>query len=212
MSERKEFDLTKYVKDDKVFLDNLRIENCMIGSTQYKNIIFIGCSFVNVVFEGHPEDSGGTVIFVGCDVNQCVFRGDLGKTYLEIRENSFRECLFEKISMEWGGEISSIVENGVFDCEFKNVKLIRELEFLSQTIRGGNIENVRLLSTNMSGNQFSDLQINNTKITAFFTNNVMDSVIFRNVILEWAIDEAYDDGNIFYQCDSSGLTCYRQED
>lgn len=37
MSERKEFDLTKYVKDDKVFLDNLRIENCMIGSTQYKN-------------------------------------------------------------------------------------------------------------------------------------------------------------------------------
>lgn len=212
MSEREELDLTEFVKDDTVFLDHLRIENYKIQSAQYKSIIFVGCSFVNVVFEGHPEEWGGMVVFVGCEAKQCVFHGDIGKTYLEIRENLFKECLFENIGMEWGGEVSIIAENGVFDCKFKNVKLIHELEFLSQTIRGGNIENMRLLSTNMSGNQFSDLQISNTKITAFFTNNIMDSVIFKDVILEWAIDEAYDDGNIFYQCDSSGLTCCRQED
>ena len=50
MSEIKIFDLTKYGEDKKVRLENLRIINCRIDSSQYNRIIFIKCTFENVIF------------------------------------------------------------------------------------------------------------------------------------------------------------------
>lgn len=211
MSEIKIFDLIKYGEDKEVRLENLSIIDCRIDSSHYNRIIFIKCTFENVVFEGHYEDGEGSVIFIECKAKQCVFYGNLGKTYVELRDNIFKNCMFENIIMEWRGEQSTIKENGFFECTFKNMKLDRDIEFISQTICGGTIEDIYFLSSNMVENQFLNLQMNNTQIMAYFTDNIMASVIFKNVTLEWEIDENYDDGNLFYQCDTCGLICCRHE-
>ena len=89
------------------------------------------------------------MIFIECDAKQCVFYGNLGKTYVELRDNIFKNCMFENIIMEWRGEQSTIKENGFFECTFKNMKLDRDIEFISQTICGGTIEDIYFLSSNM---------------------------------------------------------------
>ena len=76
------------------------------------------------------------------------------------------------------------------------------------TISGGEMQNMSLFSTHMISNIVSNVQMNHVKISALYGRNIMDSITFRDVFLEW--ESAYDpypDNNIFYQCDTRGLIC-----
>lgn len=205
----KDFDLSEYLKDREVNLKNVKVEDCRISGRLCKTSCFAKCVFHNVVFDRYFEDD--VIFFEECEFTECVFHGSLRKSYLVLKDNLFKNCIFENISMEFGGEKSYIAGNGFFRCNFKNVKLIREIEFLNQTISGGKIEDAFLISPNMAGNQFSDMQMENVRIMAYYSDNVMASVVFRSVTLEWEADRNYDDGNMFYQCDTSGLTCCERQ-
>ena len=200
-----DFDLSRYLKDGEVHLVDVKIENCRITGRQCKASYFIKCVFHNVVFERNFE--WDVISYEKCKFTNCVFHGELGKSYLILQDNLFKNCLFEDISMEFDGEMSCMADNGFFDCNFTNVKLVRDIEFLSQTVCGGKIEEAFLISSNMTMNQFTDMQMENVRIIASYSDNVMASVVFDNVTLEWEADESYDDGNLFYECDTTGFTC-----
>ena len=137
-----------------------------------------------------------------------MFCGNFGETYLDWRENFFKNCLFENINIEDGGSRSSIVDNGFLNCNFMNVNLNQDIHLLQLTISGGEMQNMSLFSTNMISNVISNVQMNHVKISALYGDNIMDSITFRDVFLEW--ESPYDphpDNNIFYQCDTRGLIC-----
>lgn len=208
MSEKREFDLSEYLKDDEVYLENVRLENCRLVSSGDNGIVFRKCVFQNVIIDGNNEKWGNETAFYECELRNCIFRGDFGETYLVWEENFFKNCLFENINIECGDDMSTIVDNGFFDCNFKNVKLNQDIEFLEQTISGGKMQNVLLISSSMSRNLFSKIQMEQVIIRALYSENVMDSIIFKDVMLEWELeDDNYPDENLFYQCDTSGLIC-----
>lgn len=203
-----DFDLQEYVKDGRAELKGVRIENRRLSGRQCEASIFIRCVFNNVVFDRQFEND--EIYYEECEFVNCVFHGSLGKSYLVLRDNLLKDCVFENVSMEFGGELSDINGNGFFDCSFKNVKLAGDAEFLSQTIKGGKIEDAYLLSTNMTQNQFLDLRMENVQMLAAYSDNVMASVVFRNVTLK-RIADVYQDDSIFYQCDTAGLKFIEHE-
>ena len=208
MSEIKEFDLLKYLKDDGIYLENVSLQNCRLTSSGAYSLFFRKCIFQNVILDGEHEE-WGDALFYECEFRNCMFRGDFGETYLDWRENFFKTCLFENINIEYGGDISSITENGFFDCCFKNVKLNQDIHFINVMISNGSMQNIHLFSTHMIANLFSNIQMEQVKISALYSSNIMDSIIFKDVILKWELeDDNYPDENIFYHCDTSGLTCY----
>lgn len=207
MSELREFDLLKYLKDDGIYLENVSLENCSMASSGTYYLYFKKCVFQNVIFDGEHEEWGDASFFE-CEFRDCMFCGDFGETYLDWRENFFKNCLFENINIEDGGSISSIVDNGFLNCNFMNVNLNQDIHLLQLTISGGEMQNMSLFSTNMISNVISNVQMNHVKISALYGDNIMDSITFRDVFLEW--ESPYDphpDNNIFYQCDTRGLIC-----
>lgn len=205
-----DIDLRNYLKEGQIELEKIRIENGRLTGKVSQKSSFTKCTFNNVVFERQFDDDA--VYYGNCEFVNCVFHGSLGTSYLILQDNLFKNCLFEDISMEFGGEKSYIVRNGFFDCNFINVKLVRDIEFISQTIKGGKIENASLLSSNMSYNQFLNLQMVDVRIMAFYTDNIMASVVFKDVTLEFETRVHMDDGNMFYQCDTSSLKCFRHDE
>jgi len=224
MSEQKEFDLSIYLQDGQVCLENLRIENCKIVGLQCKAGYFKGCVFEHVVFDYQFEQR--IIIFEECEFTKSEFHGNLKKTQMVLRDNLFKGCLFENIFLEFmeGGR-SVITDNGFFDCVFKNVKSEQELQFTNQMICGGKMEEFSLLldvtqalcsqqCSNMQHNIFSNMQMENVHFMAAYNDNVMESVSFWNTAIEWILelDNANSqDNNKFYECDTSGLTCCKIE-
>jgi len=213
MSEIKEFDLSEYLRDEEICMENTSLENCRLVSPRGNGLMLRKCIFQNVIIDGDCEKWGDTAEFYECEFRNCVFRGNFRGVYLVWEENLFKDCLFENIFIEVGDDESCITDNGFFDCNFINVNFVQDIEFLSQTIIGGKMQNVRLIMTHMTGNLFSKMQMEQVNIIALYDENVMDSVVFRDVMLEWeSEDNDYLDENLFYQCNTNGLTCRRREE
>lgn len=212
MSKIRKVNLLEYLKDDEIYLENVSLKNCRLVSPEGYDLQFRKCIFQNVVIDGDLEEWGNAAEFYECEFRNCIFRGDFGETYFVMEENYFRDCLFENINIECEDDTSTITANGFFDCIFKNVNLNQIIEFLEQTISGGKMQNVLLYSSDMSRNLFSNIQMQKVKIQALYNENVMDSVIFKDVLLEWeSEDDSYSDENIFFQCDTSGFICHKHE-
>lgn len=212
MSEIKEFNLLEYLNDDGIYLENVSLKNCSLVSSEECDLQFRKCIFQNVIIDGNNGIWGNAAVFEECEFRNCIFRGDFGEIYLEWSENYFKDCLFENISIEGEDDTSTITANGFFDCMFKNVNINQIIELLEQMISGGKMQNVLLYSSDMSRNLFVNVQMQKVKIQALYSENVMDSVIFKDVLLEWeSEDDSYPDENIFFQCDTSGLTCQKHE-
>lgn len=118
------------------------------------------CKFHNVTFDNHAITSEK------CEFIHCEFYIDFLQSYLILEDNLFRDCLFENINLEYSGEISYIKGNGFLDCIFKNVKLQEDTEYIDQYVRGGKIEDAIFISSNMSGNQYLEMQFKDVEIGA----------------------------------------------
>lgn len=210
MSEIKDYDLLEYLKDEEIYMENINLASCKLVSSEDYGIMLKKCVFQNVIIDGNNGTWGNATVFKECEFRNCIFRGDFGEIYLEWSENFFKDCLFENINIEYGGDISSIDDNGFLNCNFKNVKLNQDIHLLHLTINGGTIYNLSLFSTHMRANLFSNLLMEHVKIQALYNNNIMDFVNFKDVLLEWeSEDDNYSDENIFFQCDTNGLTCQK---
>ena len=206
MNEGKILRMIEYVQDGKVCLGNLVIENCKIAELQCENIYFEKCIFRNVIFENHFDDV--SIGIEKCEFRDCRFHGNLGRSYLVLKENLFMESQFKNISMKFGSEISYMKGNGFLNCSFENVKLQSDIEFLNQYFSGGKIENVIFESSNMTSNQFLNMQFKDVELNAFFIDNKMHGVSFENTTLIGVMEETPQDNNfnVFFKCDTSGFT------
>lgn len=207
MNEIKIISMTEYVKSGKLCLENIKFENCKITEFQCEDIYLKKCIFRNVIFENHFEDA--SIGIEECEFRNCSFHGNWGQSCLVLTENLFEETYFENINMEFGSEISYMKDNGFFNCSFKNMKLESDFEFLDQYFSGGKIENIYFSSSNMTSNQFLNMQFKDVELNAYFIDNKIHAVSFENTILTGVMEETPQDNNnnnVFFKCNTSGFT------
>jgi uncharacterized protein YjbI with pentapeptide repeats len=73
MSELREFDLLKYLKDDGIYLENVSLENCSMASSGTYYLYFKKCVFQNVIFDGEHEEWGDASFFE-CEFRDCILK------------------------------------------------------------------------------------------------------------------------------------------
>lgn len=224
MSSYEKFDLSAYLQNGDIRLENLKLEKGKISGQQCRANYFKNCCFHDVLFE--YSDKQKLIIFEACEFTGCVFQGDLKETSLAIMDSLFKDCTFEHISLEFTeGARTVIKENGFFYCNFKDIRTEQEIDFANQTVSGGKMENVSLLldipmalscqqCSQMHHNLFSHVQMGHVHFMAAYEINVMDSVNFVDSTIDWilVLDDSRDlDENIFYKCNVGGLKYCRQK-
>lgn len=224
MSSYEKFDLSAYLQNGDIRLENLKLENCKISGQQCRANYFKNCCFHDVLFE--YSDKQKLIIFEACEFTGCVFQGDLKETSLAIMDSLFKDCTFEHISLEFTeGARTVIKENGFFNCNFKDIRTEQEIDFANQTVSGGKMENVSMLldipmalscqqCSQMHHNLFSDVKMDNVCFVADYNSNVMDSIDFAHTTIEWILmldNSSGFDSNKFYKCDVSGLNYCRRK-
>ena len=205
MNEIKVIDLAAYVTDGEFLLENVTLENCKVMNLHCDKILYENCKFHNVSFEDHFDNH--MFCIERCEFIHCEFHIDFAQSYLTLEDNLFRDCLFENINLDYGSGTSYMKGNGFLDCNFMNVKLQGDTEYLDQYVRGGKIEDAIFISSNMSGNQFLEMQFKDVELGAYFIDNKMYSVSFENVLLKGVLTEmtGANNLNVFFHCDTSGF-------
>lgn len=207
MNERRDFDISKYLKDDKVCLENLRIENCRIAGLQSewakKELVIIKCILDNVVFDNHC--GRGYVNIQKSEFINCVFHDTLGSGNLEVRESIFTNCTFADMNIR-GVSVSSVAKCHFTDCDFNNVDLKWNFSLYESEINGGKIDHCSIAEGYVSEIKVSDLQIEHVQLNGAFEQNRMESVIFKDVLLVGSMGEAGSEAeNVFIDCDMDGF-------
>lgn len=204
--------------------DNVLLENCFqysdvsIEACQLKNCVFRGAqgqqcrsfemiesTFEKVRFENQFKDS--LIAAENCSFRHCVFQGTLGSGDFELCNSQFEDSLAENINMGPQGESALITECTFQNCSLKNIEINREIELDELDIRGGKIEQVNSISSDIQGCHFYQVCMENVYLEANFVENDMEDVIFKNVTLKGTMRNKADfDENVFIHCDTSGFT------
>ena len=99
MNERKDFDISQYLNDGVVSLENLNIADSTIAALQMEwiknSLVMQRCSFENVVFENHC--GRGFVEMSDCEFTNCVFHDTLGNGELDVQQCIFTNCTFDGV-------------------------------------------------------------------------------------------------------------------
>lgn len=208
MNERKDFDISEYLKDDVVYLENLRIENSRFASLQSewaeKRLVITKCIFENVVFDNHC--GRGYIKIRESEFNDCSFYDTFGTGKFDVEQNIFRECLFDGISIH-GVEVSYIAKSKFISCNFKNLDIKWKTALYDLEIIGGTIKQSCIVRGSMRKIKVTDVQIEDVQLKGNFKQNRMESVVFKSVFLEGSMAESgSDEENIFLNCEMGGLS------
>jgi len=211
MSKRKNLDISEYMKDGVVSLENLHITDCRIIGLQSEwaknSLVMKKCSFEKVVFENHC--GRGFVEINDCEFTNCAFHDTLGNGKLEVEQSRYTNCMFEGIRLNGMGESSEISQSRFLNCNFINIDLKWKIELFELELNGGKIEHFCLAGQQyITRNQIFDMQIEDMQIWGeFFNRNQMENVVFKDVVLTGKKGEVGSkEENIFINCDTKGLT------
>lgn len=203
MSMLQKFDYLQFKSKskDKVFVENISIENCIITGIQCGFLTFLKCSFKNVVFENSLYEV--YTCMENCEFVDCKFHDNFEGNDLElvIRGCTFSDCLFENISYNSIQVQSNIINCKMINCNFKKIQIEGDLCFIGLEISGGKVEDFRFTGNQILANEISNMQIKDANLNVALIKNKMENVIFENVILK-----GYDKENTFTNCDKSGFT------
>lgn len=205
----KDFDVSEYVRDEDIYLENLKIENCRIAGLQAewnkRKLVISKCTLQNVVFDNHC--GRGYVEITESAFANCSFYDTLGNGHLTVKDSLFQNSLFENVYMSENPEIESCIESSKFlDCRWENVILQWNIGFYGVEIYGGRVENSSFVGQVMDRCQISHLQMENVDLKLMLIQNRLENVEFENVILNgYMSGKNTKRENIFNECDISGF-------
>jgi len=213
MGEGKDFDVSGYLKDGVIYLDNLKVEDCRFAALQSewkkKKVVMKKCVFNNVEFDNHC--GRGFLDIKECEFKNCTFHGMLGMGMFKVWASIFNNCIFEEFST--GGTLVSMIgRSRLFQCTFHNIDLKWSISIYKTEINGGKIEHSRIVKTSISESQFTHMQMEDVEIRGGYDENRMESVIFKNVVLRGSMGEesVNNQKNIFVDCDTEGFTFIKE--
>lgn len=204
MSERAEFDVSKYMIDGVICLENMKIEDCIFKALQAewkkKTVKMKNCTFENVTFDnrcgrGYAEVSD-------CEFVKCSFTGTLGKGQIIVGKSLFSECLFEDFHI-FGVDRSRIFKSKFTECTIQNVDLMWSIAISGIEIDGGIIKNSRVTAAIME-NIFSNLCMEDIEMVGSYDGNKMDNVKLKNVVMSGKMGEKVvtKQENVFDSCNT----------
>ena len=204
MNERKDFDISEYLKDGVVYLENLRIEDHRIAGLQTEwrktGFVIVKCVFNNVEFDNHC--GRGYARIEGCEFINCVFHDTLGSGRLEVEKNVFRNCIFEGVSI-CGVNVSRIANCSFLNCDFNKIDLKWKTALYDLEIDGGKIEHSSIVRGSIKRIKISDMHMEHMQLRGNFYQNRMESVVFKDVSLVGNMgDTGTEKENIFVDCDT----------
>lgn len=211
MGKGKDFDISQYLEDGVISLENLNIADSKMAAMQTewaKNTLVINkCSLENVEFDNHC--GRGFVEITDCEFTNCVFHDTFGNGRLEVKQCTFTNCTFEGVSLNGTCDSSEISQCKFFDCKFHHIDLKWKIELFELELNGGRIDQFCLAGQQyITGNRIYNMQIENMKMWGeFFNQNRIENVVFRDVVLTGSKGEAgTKQENTFINCDVNGLT------
>lgn len=190
MSERVEFDVSKYMIDGVICLENMKIEDCIFKALQAewkkKTVKMKNCTFENVTFDnrcgrGYAEVSD-------CEFVKCSFTGTLGKGKIIVKNSLFSECLFEDFHI-YGVDVSRIFKSKCSECTIQNVDIMWSFAISGTEIDGGIIKNSRVAHAAIMENIFSNLCMEDIEMIGNYDGNKMDDVKLKNVVMSGKMGE-----------------------
>ncbi len=204
MSERAEFDVSGYMKDGVICLENMKIEDCIFKALQAewkKKIVKMkNCTFENVTFDN--QCGRGYAEVSGCEFVKCSFTGTLGKGKIIVENSLFSECLFEDFHI-YGVDTSMIFESKFSECTIQNVDFMWWFGIRGIEIDGGIIKNSRVKAAIME-NIFSNLCMENIEMLGNYDGNKMNDVKLKNVTMSGKMGEKNltKQENVFDNCNT----------
>jgi uncharacterized protein YjbI with pentapeptide repeats len=197
-------DLTEYIIKGNLRLKYLTLENYVITKICSKKIELHMNTFRNVIFENHYE--GNYIVIKKCTFVNCSFHDAFGNdSHLEMKDCVFHDCLFENVSMDIKGEISTILNLQFVNCTFKNMNIKGSLEISYLDVNEGVMEHIDCLGNDISSSQFSNLTLKNLNLNLALFHNKFESVIFQSVTLKGCMRLECENENEFLQCDTRGF-------
>lgn len=202
MSIMSDFNITEYVTDGKLLLENHNIKNCRITGKEFTEVFMKNCVFENVIFQNHTKKSFWTeeCEFINCQFHD-TFRGEESyDVLLVLMHNVFVDCMFEDIDFYGYDEQSEILHSKFENCKFKKLHFEGTLAIASLTINGGNIESFSFKGNEIRDNCVENLQLQDLDLMAAVYYNKLEKVVFKDVKLTGNIHD-----NEFINCDKSGF-------
>lgn len=215
----------KGIQAKKVIFFESTIRNCSIEGIQSELVQYDDCVFQNVVFH-NSYNTNCIIITRSCTFENCTFHDISGVTFQFVLDNKFQNCLFEGISSEIkNGEGASLWANEFLNCTFKQIQWVGN-GLCSNVMNGGKMEHIfyrEILGKEIRGirkNQFINMQMKDIELEMenteseiedielnekySFSDNILDSVTFNNVILKVKLGKM----NKFTHCDTRKLKIY----
>lgn len=139
MSSLKNVDLSQFISDKEMRIENAVLENCVISEIQNKILVINRCHFKNVIFENSFNDVYAT--FKECEFAECVFHDTFEGEDLELvmQDNIFINCVFENISYRSFQVQSNVVNCKFNNCNFTNIMIEGDLCFIGLEMKSGKI-------------------------------------------------------------------------
>ncbi len=181
MSSLKNVDLSQFVSNKKMRIENVDLENCVVSEIQNKILVIYRCRFKNVTFENSFNEVYATL--KECEFTECVFHDTFEGEDLElvIQDNIFINCVFENISYRSFQVQSNIVNCKFSNCNFANIIIEGDLCFIGLEMKSGKIKNFSFYGNQIMQNYFSDLQIANMDLKCAFMKNKLERIDLREV-------------------------------
>lgn len=205
----KDFDVSEYLRDEDIYLENLKIENCRIAGLRAewnkRKLVISKCTIQNVVFDNHCG-RGDMEITESGFVN-CSFYDTFGNGHLTVKDSLFQNSLFENVYLSENAERGSSIKCSRFlDCSWKNVILQWNIGFYGVEVYGGRVENSSFVGQVMDGCEISHFRMGNVDLKLMLIKNKIENVEFENVILNgYMSSKNTKRENIFNECDISGF-------
>ena len=200
MSMLEYLDLSQFILNGKMHIENASIENRKISGIQNRFVSISKCSFNNVVFENSFHEVYAT--FKECEFIECMFRDTFEGEDLEllVKDNIFIDCVFENISYRSFQVQSNVTYSKFVNCNLSNIKMEGDLSFIGLEFQGGKIDNFNFYGNQIMQNIFLDLQIKDMNLNCAFIENRMERIDFKGTKIS-----GYCRDNIFIGCEPNGI-------
>lgn len=208
MNDEKVFDLSEYLEDNTICLEDLKIQNCRIdglcSAWAKKELVITNCIFEHVTFDNHC--GRGYVRMEGSEFTDCTFHDTLGSGKLEVEKCTFTKCAFENMSISGVG-ISILWKCHFTECDFCNVDLKWHFAIYGLEMNGGKIENTSIVTCSITEIKMSHMRLEHVRLCGGLKQNRMESVVFQDVFLEGSMgEEGSGKENQFINCDMDGFS------
>lgn len=200
MSRLNVLDLSQYMANEELRLENQNFKNCKISGIKNKFLTIYRCRFNNVEFENSFHDVYAS--FKECEFEECVFRDTFQGEDLElvVQENIFIDCVFENICYRSFQVQSNIVNCKFINCNFTDIAIEGDLCFIGLELKSGTIENFSFHGNQVMQNSFSDLQISNMDLECAFIKNRLERIDLKGVKIT-----GYCKDNILIECEPNTI-------